>query len=162
MDLTEIRLTEIQAAREAEGAAKPGPLKPSFTYKCVPTKLNSEDIEVSCTYDFIVSATDVKLVTAQVTYRVFYKLNGDEPVDPSDVDHFARANGAYHTWPFVRETIYSLTSRMGFPPYTLPVLSFLTGSKPKDETPAPKAAEGTTMPVPSKAPAKTKPTTKKS
>ena len=73
-----------------------------------------------------------------------------------DLSQFAQANGAYHSWPFVRETIYGLTSRMGFPPYTLPVLSFVA-----DKSKAPEVtAEQKQPPVESPAPQETEPKAK--
>jgi hypothetical protein len=97
---------------------------------------HTRSVTPAAIHTFKVSSADAELADANMTYRVVYKLLGEEPAEPSGIEHFARANGAYHTWPFVRETIYSLTARMGFPPYTLPVLSFLPRPKPTPPVPA--------------------------
>ena len=124
VDLKEIRLIEIRATYQSGGGTNLR-LMPIYDQMCVPTKVEGDIIEVSCAYTFKVRSAETELADASLTYLVVYKLIGDEPAEPADVEHFARANGAYHTWPFVRETIYGLTAKMGFPPYTLPVLSFL-------------------------------------
>lgn len=129
VDLSAIRLVEIHATSVFDTTARM-PLTPTYDHDCVPTRVDAEVIEVLCKYKFKVRSSDTELAEANMTYQVTYKLIGDEPTAPSDVEHFARANGAYHTWPFVRETIFSLTSKLGFPPYTLPVLSFMPRPKP--------------------------------
>ena len=126
VDLRAIRLTEIHATSLSDGNTGV-PLVPTYVHDCVLTSVNAGIIEVSCSYKFSVRSSDAELAEANMTYQVTYKLLGDEPTEQSDLEHFARSNGAYHTWPFVRETIYTLTSKLGFPPYTLPVLSFLRG-----------------------------------
>lgn len=146
VDLREIRLTDIHATCQPRASGS-FPLIPTYDHTCVPTKVEGGIIEVSCTFRFKVrsSDADADVADASMTYQVIYRLLGDGPTEQSDIEHFARANGAYHTWPFVRETIYSLTSKMGFPPYTLPVLSFLprpkprTVSEPNSELPVPAA-----------------------
>ncbi len=81
-------------------------------------------LHVESKFEFAVRTGDVLILEADLTYRLFYSVSGDEPVDTGDSRMFARANGAYHSWPFVREQLYSLTSKMGLPPFMLPVLSF--------------------------------------
>jgi preprotein translocase subunit SecB len=138
VDLREIRLVGISATCQT-GPKQSGRLQPTYGHSCVPVKSEDGMLEVACSYHFKVHSAEKELAEASMTYHIFYKLVGDEPTEPSDIDHFARANGAYHSWPFVRETIFSLTSKMGFPPYTLPVLSFQ--ARPKT---AVTAANGTT------------------
>ena len=74
-------------------------------------------------------------------YRVLYGLKGDDPPDDNDLRHFADANGRYHTWPFVRETVVSLTGKMGYRPYVLPALSF-SPKVEEDDTETVPDAEG--------------------
>ena len=132
VDLQKIHLTEIKATC-VPGAGSNAPLKPTYEYHCFPVKVDAGKIEIGLTYKFHVSSQEKELVNADMTYHLIYKLFGGEPTDESDLEHFAHANGTYHSWPFVREMIFGLTSRMGFPPYTLPVMSFLPRPKPKPE-----------------------------
>lgn len=131
VDLKSIHLLSIDASCDAT-SIEMRPLTPSFDHSCEPLKSGQAGIiEVACNYTFKVKASETNVADAKMTYRIIYTLNGDEPTEESDIRHFARANGAYHSWPFARETIFGLTSRMGFPPYTLPVLSFHPKPKPK-------------------------------
>ena len=132
VDLKAIQLTEINATRKSSAS---GVLQPSFEKECTPRRVEDDLIEVACSYSFKVRSADSDVAAATILYLVTYKLLGEEPADESDIEQFARANGAYHSWPFVREVIYSLTSKMGFSPYTLPVLSFLPKPRPRQELP---------------------------
>ena len=133
IDLRAVRLAEIHATLKSDVALQDS-LKPSFEHSCVPTKVENGEIEVACSYSFKVRSSNIKVAEANILYHLTYKLFGDDPADESDIEQFAHANGAYHSWPFVRETLNSLTSKMGLPPYNLPVLSFRPKPKPSQET----------------------------
>ena len=134
VELRKIHLTDLTVSCVPGASHKP-PLHPSYEYQCLPVKVEGDKIEIRCSYKFTVSSSNNELANVNMTYYIFYKLSGDEPTDEGDIEHFAHANGAYHSWPFVRELIFSLTARMGFQPYTLPVLLFLP--RPKPPKPAP-------------------------
>jgi preprotein translocase subunit SecB len=53
-------------------------------------------------------------------YRLIYQFEGAPPAT-EDVDRFARMNGVYNAWPYLRELIQSTTLRMGLSPLTLPL-----------------------------------------
>lgn len=138
VELVSIRLTQINAVAY-QNVESGLPLEPTFQHECSPVSFKDGFIDVSCSYKFQVKTDGVAVADANLAYNVLYKLKGEAPVQDSDLVQFASANGAYHSWPFVRETIYGLTSRMGFPPYTLPVLSFL----PNKETTKPSSQADT-------------------
>lgn len=130
VDLKDIRLTSLSGTRTAVSGGK-NTLVPRYEHDCKPLTVSSELIEVSCDYRFKVFAADAELAAVGLTYHLTYELRGEEPTDEADVLQFAQANGAYHSWPFAREAIYGLTAKMGFPPYTLPVLSLAPRRKPE-------------------------------
>jgi preprotein translocase subunit SecB len=129
VDLRDIRLILLHASCQYDSSVKRH-LRAAYDYSCVPAKVDGGLIEVECSYDFHIQSSDAEIGSANLKYYLVYQLLGDEPAEQSDIEHFARANGAYHSWPFVRETIHGLTAKMGFPPYTLPVLSFMGRPKP--------------------------------
>ncbi len=137
VDLRNIRLTEMRATSQPDLILHRH-LQPSYDHDCVPVRIDTDVIEVQCSYNFRVKAADADLAQATLIYVITYGLRGEEAANESDIQHFAQANGAYHSWPFVREAVYGLTSKMGLSPYTLPVLSFQTGTREsaKPEEPA--------------------------
>jgi hypothetical protein len=86
----------------------------------------------------LVSSKGEEVSEAKIKYLIHYRLKGEGVPSAQDVEAFAAVNGAYHAWPFVRELIFSLTSRMGFQGFTLPVLSF---HNPKQNKSEPSAAQ---------------------
>ncbi|MDE2814077.1 MAG: hypothetical protein OXM01_13680 [Gemmatimonadota bacterium] len=131
---------EIRAARTSQDS---GPVEPSLEQKCTPSTITDDLVEVTCSYNFQFRSGASDVATATIVYNIDYTLIGDAPLEASDIEQFARANGAYHSWPFVREAIYGLTSKMGFNAYTLPVLSFLKSER-RARTQRPDAPESRT------------------
>ena len=136
VELREIRLSEISASSPS---AYHGPLHPEVNHDCSPTMHDDHHIEVLCSYNFLVKSDGDDVAKADFKYVISYEIVGDGGVEEADLQHFAFANGTYHSWPFVRQLVFDLTARMGFPPYTLPVFQF----NPKPKEPAPEVtAEG--------------------
>ena len=130
-ELTGIRLIEISAKCDPKGV---GSLEPKVDLDCKPGVYSASGLEIICDYTFTVSAGQAAIAEANIKYLLVYELSGSESPAEADIAEFARANGALHSWPFVREIIYSLTSRMGYPPYTLPTMHFK--GTPKKHPPA--------------------------
>ncbi len=96
-------------------------------------------LEVMSKFDFVVHQEKTDVLKATFQYRLIYAVHGTDPVEEADARVFARANGAYHSWPFVREMLFGLTAKMGLPPFLLPVLSFQPPA-PKSQLAAPPSA----------------------
>jgi preprotein translocase subunit SecB len=141
------RRVELKAVRLAEITAKCDPktsgpsLIPSVDLECKLGVHDEKSIEVVCDYKFLAMAEQVEAIQSSVRYLLLYEISGSESPALDDMNEFARANGALHSWPFVRELLYGLTSRMGFPPYTLPVMHFNVTNPPNK----PKKKESTVV-----------------
>ena len=132
VEVDAIYLTEVQLASEASGVVG-GELRLENCPEHRVTKPTVQDgkIDLNCAYRFaFVDANDLAL-TLSITYNAIYDLRG-EPPEEYDLFHFADANGRYHTWPFARETVVSLTAKRGYVPFVLPALSF--SPKVSDDT----------------------------
>lgn len=145
--LKAIRLTEIRATRTSQDS---GPVESSLKQQCTPSTITDDLIEVACSYSFKFRSADSDVATATIVYHIDYTLIGEAPAEESDIEQFARANGAYHSWPFVREVIYGLTSKMGFNAYTLPVLSFLNERRARPPRPDTRSIDPESPPLPSR------------
>ena len=110
-------------------------LKPAVNVDCKIGDLAGTNLEVVCDYVFVAQSNDAKVIQSEIKYLLLYEIGGTEPPNQNDLVEFARANGALHSWPFVREFLYGLTSRMGFPPYTLPVMHFNAAKPPDSQKP---------------------------
>lgn len=135
---------ELKVVRVSELSAKCNPkvmgtLEPTLEHDCRIAGREANTLEIACDYRFAARIGQTQVAEAAITYLLLYQLQGSEPLSDADVAQFAVSNGTLHSWPFVRELLYSLTSKMGYPPYSLGVVHF----KPK---PAPQAAS--VQPVP--------------
>jgi len=59
-------------------------------------------------------------------YCLTYVLPEGIPCSDEDAAEFAALNGTFNAWPFFREYVQSLTSRMGVPLVTLPLRRYST------------------------------------
>jgi preprotein translocase subunit SecB len=57
----------------------------------------------------------------EATFLLLYNINNMEGLDDGAFHSFAELNGTYNAWPYWREFVQSVTSRMQLPPLTIPV-----------------------------------------
>jgi len=114
-------------------------LQADLDHDCEARKLDNPTlVEVVCRYNFRVRTGDLEIALASFNYSILYEVAaGDEAVLDQDLGDFAYANGTYHSWPFVRQLLFDLTARMGYPPYSLPALKFNPKNSMKPATPPP-------------------------
>jgi preprotein translocase subunit SecB len=55
------------------------------------------------------------------TFVAFYSLESIENFTDENLQAFAQVNGVFNVWPYWRELAQSMVSRMGLPPFTVPV-----------------------------------------
>lgn len=131
VELKAVRLAEISAKCMPEVS---GSLLPDVNLDCRIGKHDATNVEVICDYKFVARSDTEQAIESAITYLLQYEVSGTEAPAEADLAEFARANGALHSWPFVREVLYGLTSRMGYPPYTLPLMHF--NAKAPEKPPA--------------------------
>jgi hypothetical protein len=56
------------------------------------------------------------------SFLLTYVIEDREGISTDDVGAFIMVNGIHHAWPFWRELVHNLSSRMGIEPPTIPVL----------------------------------------
>ena len=132
-----IRMTEVSAKCDPSISA---PLEPTVTVECSVGHRDPNSLEVLCTCNFVARSTQSEVAQATVKYLLAYEIQGSEPLADGDIAEFAAANGVLHSWPFLREFLHGLTSRMGYPALALPVFHFVPKPKenkePSQKTPA--------------------------
>jgi len=151
-ELRNIRLVEVSARCDPKTGG--GTLEANLDNDCEVVGRESKTLQVACNYRFSVNATQAKAAEATVKYLLDYELGGDEPFAAEDIEEFAFANGTLHSWPFVREFLYGLTSKMGFPPYMLPAFHFKP--KPPQIQPTEEKLAGTPEPAAAPSPEEAK------
>ena len=143
-ELKDVRLTDVTGKCDPSST---GALSPDFSHDTKVLKRDGESLEVSCGYHFVGRTADKQAIDISITYLVTYALKSKEPLADDDVSQFAASNGTLHSWPFVREFLHSLTSRMEFPPFTLGVMHFVPMQPAKKDTQQEKSKTETAPPV---------------
>lgn len=63
----------------------------------------------------------------EATFLLLYSVKSVEGLDDEALSSFAHLNGTYNAWPYWREFVQSMTSRMDLPPLTIPVFRLPRG-----------------------------------
>jgi len=142
-ELKDIRVTDVSAKCDPKYTA---PLEAEFSHESSVVGSEIGSLDISCQYRFAGSAAQRKIIEIEIKYLLTYALSAPEPLAKDDLDQFAFGNGTLHSWPFVREFLHSLTSRMGVPAFKLGVMHFVP------TTPAPQPAAVAQTAPPEKAP----------
>jgi len=120
-ELKDIRVIDVSA--KCNPSIK-GTLEPTLDVNCKVAGRDSGALEIACDYQFTARVAEAQVAEAVIKYLLVYEIKGSEPFIEEDLIEFAVGNGTLHSWPFVREFLHGLTSRMGYPPYVLPVFHF--------------------------------------
>jgi preprotein translocase subunit SecB len=67
----------------------------------------------------------------EATFFLLYSIERLDGLDDSTFGSFADLNGTYNAWPYWREFVQNVTSRMGLPPLTIPVFRLPRGPAKK-------------------------------
>jgi len=132
-ELEDIRLIEVVAKSDSSAS---GTLEAKFAHDSKISNRGDEFLEVKADYHFTGRSAEADVINIGITYLVRYSLKSPEPLAEGDLTEFAMSNPVFHSWPFVREFLNSLTSRMGFPAFKLGVLHFVP-QQPKEKQVAP-------------------------
>jgi hypothetical protein len=137
VELEDVRLVRVQAELSVsvdelladECLLVISPIRHSVTYSEENAVL---DVEVSVAASLCrpqqdnnsVPTATKPLATASATCALRYSLAASPP--PAELrnnlfESFAKINGVYNAWPYLRNTIHDVTGRLGIPPVVLPV-----------------------------------------
>jgi hypothetical protein len=122
--LEEICLIDAKVSRDPQVMS---PETLSLQHKCFTKILSAEKDALSILCNFGVAAFSAKspdkiVMSIEASFSTSYVFKPNEEVNPADIEHFAKINPIYNAWAFWREFVQSMTTRMGFPALTIPLL----------------------------------------
>jgi preprotein translocase subunit SecB len=129
-ELKSIRIIEVSGKCDPQIAA---PLEPTVNVECSVVNQDVNALHILCNCQFAANTTQAQVAEARIKYLIIYEIQGTEPFAPEDVAEFATSNGTLNAWPFLREFLYGLTSKMGYPAYVLPTFHFVPKPQEKKE-----------------------------
>jgi hypothetical protein len=74
-------------------------------------------------------------LTIEAEFFLLYSIQKAADLDDVSFKSFAEFNGTYNAWPYWREFVQSVTSRMELPPLTIPVFRLPCGSSKASSNP---------------------------
>jgi hypothetical protein len=88
---------------------------------------SGRDVRSVFAYGFNIQASNdgadpVTVAELLVQVRIEYELSADDLGLSEDLEHYIGVSGFMHSWPYVRAEVQSLTTKMGFPMLTLPLM----------------------------------------
>jgi len=134
VNLTDVYVVEATAKRHRSHSDSA--LKPDLndSYKC--TRRTDNKLEILCRHHLKAASGADPIAEIQIDLNLIYEIAGTDSLDETDLSAFADANGAYNSWPFIREFLNSLTLRLGLPAFVLPTLRMVPAPKIQVQTPS--------------------------
>ena len=117
LDLVHITLERVEAVQ------KPELLSESFNFSLsdkVSYSAESGFLTVTAQYKFVAKNERKIAIKIDATYTLTFK--SETPVNDTVFQEYRHRVLHFTVWPFLRELAHSMTSRMGLPPLTLPMI----------------------------------------
>lgn len=115
LDLQQIYLVNLSCSRQVdvEGERWYVDLRPEFR---VVDSGKSEEIRVEARLRASAHEQKVQMMIVDATFMLVYSSASDTDFDDEIREIFLKSNPPLNIWPYAREVISSMTTRMGFPP----------------------------------------------
>lgn len=108
-------------------SAEPHELTPLYRVECS-AKASPKGRRLLVEIDWCFGLTDAPdqdpipvKVEIGLKLELAYSLTEDTKTPKEALLEFARVNGLFHAWPFIRAEVHSLLPKLGLPPFLLPV-----------------------------------------
>jgi preprotein translocase subunit SecB len=85
---------------------------------------------------------DTIVMNIEASFCISYVFKALSDFNSEDIEHFSKINPVYNLWSYWREFVQSMTTRMGFPVLTIPLLHILPKKPTKEQVK--RAAKGET------------------
>lgn len=76
---------------------------------------------------------DTILMNIEASFCISYVLKDISGFNSEDIEHFSKINPIYNLWSYWREFVQSMTTRMGFPVLTIPLLHIMPKKPAKEQ-----------------------------
>jgi hypothetical protein len=125
--LEDIYLIDVKVSRDPQVMA---PETLSLKHKCSTKILSAEKdiLPILCNFGvaaFSGKSSDKIVMSIEASFCTSYVLKPIGEFNPADIEHFAKINPLYNAWAYWREFVQSMTTRMGFPALTIPLLKIM-------------------------------------
>jgi hypothetical protein len=110
----------------------------SLKYESHSKILQSSEDTLSILCSFAVTAfgqkkPDTAVINIEASFCISYIINNLSDFKFEDIEHFSKINPVYNLWSFWREFVQSVTTRMGLPALTIPLLHIIPKKSTKEQ-----------------------------
>ena len=127
--IEEIYLVDAKVSRDPLNISPEAlSLEQKCSTKILPADKDKNILSILCNFGvaaFSKKSPDKMFMSIEASFCTSYILEPIEKFDPDDIEHFAKINPIYNAWAYWREFVQSMTTRMGFPALTVPLLKIL-------------------------------------
>jgi preprotein translocase subunit SecB len=144
--LEEIYLVDAKANRDP--LVMPSEtLSLKYAYSSNILQSTKDNLPIHCKFSvaaFNPKKPDNIVMTIEASFCVSYIIKALSDVNTNDIEQFSKINPIYNLWSYWREFVQSMTTRMGFPLLTIPLLTVIPKKPAKEQ--AKRGAKGKPTP----------------
>jgi hypothetical protein len=135
-ELKRVRLRRCYATLQGEESSLKAPFGLAQSHNAAPSLVdNLLRVEVAFNFQaFDNSEGKVSLFSIECSFELDYEIEPDYHPDSAAIDAFKDGNAVFNCWPYARECVQSLTSRMCVNPPPLPLLRIVPKQAPPEAT----------------------------
>lgn len=119
--LQNIRLVEIQAKNQIGFGEVVSELTVSTRHRATMLAREESSFRVLASLEVRAHREKQTRIRVSVDLELSYELPQGTEKDPAELEAFANVNGVFNAWPYWREIIQNISTRMGLPPLVLPL-----------------------------------------
>jgi len=143
--LLDVHWDDIQAKVRTPFASAPeGPWQLDYKDRLGSVE-RTDDNEIAVIVRFTLTGSEPKseqdLLRISQSIRLRYEILEDAEISKQDLRDFARVNALYNAWPYAREVVQQMSTRLDYPPIILPLL-VVQPEPPTDKMIKPAKKEG--------------------
>ena len=133
VEINDVRLVNITA--EAPQGQIDLPVSVECLVNEVSTSRTSDGKTITVQVAFAISGKQGGGAEAKPIFKIDarfladYSLPAERVFEPKAIDAFGKTNGVFNIWPYWRELVQSITTRMGLPPLTLSVFRIASSKR---------------------------------
>lgn len=140
-EMSSIRLRRCNATLQGEEEKLTAPIKLAFSHSASSPGLIDGILRIEADFrfqGFDSSEGKSPLFSLDCSFDIDYEIKEGFAPPPEAIEAFKEGNAIFNCWPYARELVQNLTSKMCLSPPPLPLLRMIPKPKPKPSTSAPK------------------------
>jgi hypothetical protein len=137
-EIQTVHLLSCSATRAREGATFTDPFKAKPTLSNVEPSIRGGALAVEISFEYTAwdsSDPPERLFCIHCTFEALYRIREEYTPTEEGISSFSRGTAVFNCWPYAREFIQAMISRLGHTAPALPLLRIIPKKAPQDSLP---------------------------